>query len=135
MQQPPIQKTGRPMLIRATLLTVAYVIVVSILTHVPIAESLVPITRRVDKLGHFSIYAVMAFLIVWALGPSTKKAVFAFVMTLVIASIDELGQAFVPSREVDFLDWVCSVAGAAVGAWCYLRWSTRRRPATSHRQA
>jgi VanZ family protein len=69
--------------------------------------------------GHFTVYAVLAFLIFLALGDrgwgDGKRAIIAFVITVLYGVSDEFHQSFVPNRVPDVFDVAVDAAGALVG--------------------
>ena len=69
-----------------------------------------------DKVGHFCLVGTMSFLCNLAF-PSRKHriATTATLVLLALLSLEELSQAFVPSRHLDLLDWLADLAGLAAG--------------------
>jgi VanZ family protein len=92
-----------------------------------------------DKLTHFSLYAVEAFLLSRAIAWPGKSGFagsrfLAVVLTMALwGAIDEVHQEWIPGRMMDSGDLVADVAGAAAGALCAgMRGRVgRRRRATS----
>ena len=82
-----------------------------------------------DKVLHAVEYGILALLCCrafrWAAGPTVARQ--ALVLAIVTASVygitDEVHQAFVPLREVSWLDWLADTAGATIGAmsWRFIR--------------
>ncbi len=81
-----------------------------------------------DVLGHFTVYAVLAALLYWALAGvgASRPALFALLIVLLYALSDEFHQSFVPGRNPDVFDVMTDVAGAAV-ALLLIRWRRSRR--------
>jgi len=65
-----------------------------------------------DKLLHAVEFAIFFLLARMALGRSS----WAFLLTALYAGSDELHQAFVPTRDACFWDFVADLAGAAFAA-------------------
>lgn len=73
-----------------------------------------------DKFGHFFLFGTLGFLCNLAfpnrmpsrLPAGTTKTTLAL---LAIVSLDELSQAFFPSRTADPIDWISGLAGIAIG--------------------
>jgi len=87
-----------------------------------------------DKIAHFTAYAILAALLLWAaapLGPGAALAV-AFVVATVYGASDEFHQYYVPGRSADVRDWLTDVAGAAVAVGVIALMRRRRAPPDSH---
>lgn len=75
-----------------------------------------------DKLTHFSLYAVEAFLLYRAIGWSGPSGlglsrIVAIVGTMSLwGMLDEMHQEWIPGRMMDSGDLIADVAGASVGA-------------------
>jgi VanZ family protein len=74
-----------------------------------------------DKIAHFLEYLILAFLFYrgirgerWRMGVPAWLIVLA--TGLVIASIDEYHQEYIPGRDSNILDWIADMAGVAGGA-------------------
>lgn len=105
-------------------LAVAYVVFASIVTHLPLSDGTQRLISHFDKPLHFLLYAVMVVLLTLAMGASRLSILFAAGATLVMASLDEMFQAIVPSRQVELGDWIAGAAGTLFGAllmWGWLR--------------
>ena len=73
-----------------------------------------------DKLVHGSAFAVLAFLLEWALQgprrwPTYRRHGFVFLTLLLFAASDEWHQSFVPGREASLGDWLADACGTLVG--------------------
>ncbi len=83
-----------------------------------------------DKIAHALVFGMLAFLLCRALqfssGLSFKQAALgALALTALYGALDEGHQAFIPSRSVEFLDWVADTTGALL---CLLAlWVLRTR--------
>lgn len=81
------------------------------------------VAKYLRKHAHVAEYAMLAFLLVWALQrqgfpprkPSWRTALAALVLVLVIASIDEWHQTFVPGRTGRSMDVMIDLGGATLG--------------------
>ncbi len=89
-----------------------------------------------DKLAHFGEYGLLTLLLVFAMTAFETERVTARALALSAAisvawgMLDEVHQAFVPSRESSSLDLVADGAGtaAALALVALLAWRERRRP-------
>jgi len=75
------------------------------------------------KLGHFTEYAVLAWLWFRTLQAgdqnwSTRSALIAFFLSFLYAATDEYHQSFVPSRGPSVIDVGIDSAGAAFSIFC-----------------
>src|SRR5688572_29884762 len=104
---------------------VAYTSLIFYLSSLPHPEDTLPnflFEQLGAKLLHAAEYAVLAFLcyraFLHAAGP--RAASNALILAIGAASLfgmtDEVHQAFVPSRESSWSDWIADTAGAVVGA-------------------
>lgn len=79
--------------------------------------SLGPPGLSLDKLAHFTAYAVLAALMLRA--TSTPKALSTMILVFLAVSafgaVDEWHQSFIPRRTMSFADWVADTIGALVG--------------------
>lgn len=80
---------------------------------------LIPTDQPFDKLVHFSLYAVLGYLVTRALRVSGYRTVLAaglgLLGTLSFAALDELHQFWVPTRAPMLNDWVADAVGLTVG--------------------
>lgn len=79
-------------------------------------------TDHLDKVVHFTAYAVLGWLAAWSLrslrrSPIERIAVVLFAIAL-FAAVDEITQSYV-GRTCDPLDWVADLTGAIVGIAVY----------------
>ena len=81
-----------------------------------------------DVLGHFTVYAVLAVLVWWALrGVGIRRPfLWALVVTVLYSFTDEFHQSFVPNRHPDVFDLATDLVGA-VTALLIVWWLGARR--------
>lgn len=89
----------------------------------PIPEALV--FWNSDKLLHFSAYAALAALALFAVGRHRRGAAAAFAMSALYGCVDELHQRFVPGRSSSLLDLFADALGALL---CVALWQLWLRP-------
>jgi VanZ family protein len=80
-------------------------------------------TSSIDKVLHFTIYTVFAYLLSRQISQDTTRAraaAGAVLITLAFAAADEWHQRFIPGRSTELADWVADSAGAIVGALAFL---------------
>ncbi len=88
----------------------------------------------VDKLAHFTMYLVLAFLLARYRSEFTSRwrsAGFALVVAVAYGAIDEWHQQFIPGRSTELVDWYADSLGAASGALLFLLYSRRSRTLTA----
>jgi VanZ family protein len=91
-------------------------------------------TSNIDKLLHFTIYAVFAFLLTRQIAEDTtpwRAMLGALIVTAAFAAVDEWHQRFIPGRFPEAYDWVADVAGATVGGVMYALIASRGRHSTT----
>ncbi|MGY8767443.1 MAG: VanZ family protein [Pirellulales bacterium] len=94
-------------------------------THLPI-YSIRPSSSHLpfDKIAHFSIYACIAFgllFIVWTRTTvSLKICLSVFLCLAMYGIVDELTQSFIPGRHADINDWYADCLGTFTGVACSL---------------
>jgi polysaccharide biosynthesis protein VpsQ len=87
--------------------------------------------RHVDKICHFGLFGVLAFLVNRALGYKTWSIGGVDIpagpaVVLAVATLEELSQRYFPNRTLDFIDWVADFAGIALFTWLSrLAWLSR----------
>lgn len=76
-----------------------------------------PDDLALDKVAHFSAYAILAALALRAtLTPRRLVTAVSVVFGVaVLGAVDEWHQSFIPGRSMSFPDWVADTAGATVG--------------------
>lgn len=94
-----------------------------ILLGTSLPSDAVPIqTSHIDKLLHFTIYAVFAFLLTRQISEDTTRwraMLGALIIAAAFAAVDEWHQRFIPGRFPEGYDWVADIAGATVGGALY----------------
>lgn len=83
-----------------------------------------PEISHFDKIAHFSVYGLLATLVLRARGERAAWQTVALVSLFGLS--DELHQHFTPGRAMDALDWVADTAGAALAVTLYRRWTWYR---------
>jgi VanZ family protein len=80
-------------------------------------------------IGHFTVYAVLAVLLWWALRGAGVRHPFAWALfaALLYGASDEFHQSFVPNRNPDTFDLATDLAGAATALLIVRWWSGLRR--------
>ena len=95
------------------------------------AEAVPVQTSKIDKVLHFSIYTVFAYLLtrqfLYSM-PRWKAAAFAVVFAVVFGALDEWHQKFIPGRSTELADWNADSLGAVVGAVAGVAFIRRWRP-------
>ena len=96
-------------------------------------QDAVPIqTSNIDKVLHFTIYTVFAFLLTRQIAVDTsggRAMAGAVLIAAAFAAADEWHQGFIPGRFPEFADWLADAAGAIIGALLYGFILSRRRRA------
>jgi VanZ family protein len=80
-----------------------------------------PGISNIDKIAHFSVYGLLATLLV-RLGHGPRAVAFALLAASLYGASDELHQAFVPGRSSEVGDWIADTAGAALAITLYAGW-------------
>ena len=93
--------------------------------------TIISIQLFVRKCAHLTVYAILAALLYRAflqsIGRLGSAGVFAFVVAVAYASLDEFHQSFVVSRSGSPIDVAIDAAGALIGLMLYW-FMIRRRP-------
>ncbi len=96
-------------------------------THVPIQVPLTTEVDNVDKIYHFTAYAILAILLATTWQASSgiltaRHLLWVWIAIVSYAALDEWTQPLV-NRECSLGDWVADAAGAATGllAFAWLR--------------
>ncbi len=80
-----------------------------------------------DRVGHFGLYGVLAFLLSRAFPRRLQMGIFCptFTSLLVagLAILEEFSQFFSPLRTPDLLDLACGLMGILLADWLAARWT------------
>ena len=79
-------------------------------------------TPYADKVGHVGIFGTLSYFCNLAFSNRLSKRRFKIFTTttfiiLVVVTLEEISQAFIPSRTCDILDWTADLIGLALGQW------------------
>lgn len=85
-----------------------------------------PSVKGFDKVVHFSVYGLLATLVV-RLGRGRAAAWLTIVLVSLYGASDEWHQSFTPGRSVEVADWLADTSGGALAVLLYTRWSAYRR--------
>jgi hypothetical protein len=113
----------------STQLYIGWVLFIALLTLLP-AKAL-PFQLdwnflSLDKVGHFSIFTIMAFLgsasfnIKLKLPKAYKAVIISFIIAALYGSIIEYTQTFIPDRGFDYADLIANIGGAITGIGLFL---------------
>jgi polysaccharide biosynthesis protein VpsQ len=80
-----------------------------------------------DKLGHFSIMGLLAFVVNAALFPRDvnlfgRPFLLGTILIVVFVTLEEISQNFFPSRTADLIDLLASYLGIFFADWLCRRW-------------
>lgn len=78
----------------------------------------------VHKFEHFFYYGGMAALLAFAVGQ--RRWWIPVLVVALVGLLDEWHQFYVPGRNSSPVDWMVDVAGAALAAYLFHRWSAAR---------
>ena len=91
-----------------------------ILLGTSLPQEAVPIqTSRIDKILHFTIYSVFAFLLTRQITEGFRPwqaVVLAIAFAMAFGAFDEWHQQLIPGRFPEFADWIADTLGATTGA-------------------
>ncbi len=70
-----------------------------------------------DKLGHLGLIGTLSLLcnLAFSAGKPARFITRTTLVLLVLLTLEELAQAFIPTRTCDFFDWLADLAGLALG--------------------
>ncbi len=99
------------------------IIAAVVIANLGYSESFWPIishTPNADKVGHIGILGILGFLSNLAFPDFRIRFLPRFVtatsfVLLVLISLEEISQAFIPSRHCDIFDWLADLTGLAIG--------------------
>jgi VanZ family protein len=80
-----------------------------------------------DKIAHFSVFGLLATLVVRSPGFRRRWALAAVVLVSLFGITDEFHQSFTPGRSVEFEDWLADTLGASLAVALYVNWTVYRR--------
>lgn len=113
------------------ILPIVWVAIILVGTSWP-SLKLGPPDLALDKVAHFSAYAILAALSVRAtLTPRHNLTLVLVVIGVsLLGAVDEWHQSFIPRRSMSFLDWCADTLGALTGALAvrFIPFLTSRRP-------
>ena len=102
-----------------------------ILLGTSLPQEAVPVqTSRIDKILHFGIYTVLAFLLTRQISVGFRlwqSVALAIAFAMAFGALDEWHQPLIPGRSTEFADWVADSIGAVVGASIAAIMEHRRR--------
>ncbi len=78
-----------------------------------------------DKVAHFSLFGLLASLVVRT-GFPPRRAWVAVAVVSLFGLTDEWHQSFTPGRSVEVADWVADTLGAIVAVTLYVHWPRYR---------
>jgi VanZ family protein len=84
-----------------------------------------------DKAGHLAAFCVLAilwYLVLTGYLPRSNTFWITLVLTVIFGACTELGQYFVPGRDVEFFDFVANALGATLGS-ALMYWRSARMAA------
>jgi VanZ family protein len=82
---------------------------------------------KLDKLAHVALFAVLSVLLLRALVTEGRPMWIAFVACAAFGACTEVQQHFVPTRSMEFGDFLADAAGAAIGLAIFAAWALTRR--------
>ena len=70
-----------------------------------------------DKVGHLGLVGTLSLLcnLAFSKGKSVRFITRTTLVLLVLLTLEELAQAFIPTRTCDLFDWFADLAGLALG--------------------
>lgn len=78
-----------------------------------------------DKVGHLGLVGTLSLLcnLAFTRWKSGRPGFFTRTswVLLILLSLEELSQAFIPHRHLDAFDWLADLAGLALGQWVAMR--------------
>jgi len=84
-----------------------------------------------DKIIHFSLFSIMAFLgsisfkISFGLTKAYKSIMFSLFIAILYGTILEYLQTFIPDRGFDYADLIANIGGSIVGIILFLYYNTK----------
>lgn len=112
-----------------TLVFVFYATLVAFVSLLPAGGA---IAGTYDKAAHLVIYSIFAAL-GYRLRLSARHAIFVCIGIVAYSGLLEVGQSFVPGREMSALDLLANTLGVLLGALICRLWVTHRDNSSSLR--
>ena len=107
-----------------TVLTIGYMVLISIVSHLPqddIPESITSGPDNIDLLFHFAEYSILGFLLFRSITSDELLTFHPFYGSLLIgisfAILDEVHQSFVPERHMSSIDMLFDSLGILFGTF------------------
>ena len=82
----------------------------------------------VKKLGHVTVYALLALSFAYAFEWNPKRFLLAWVLCFLYAISDEFHQSFTPGRNAWWVDVALDSIAAALALWAVSRFNARVSP-------
>jgi len=87
-----------------------------------------------DKLGHFGLYGILAFLLVAVVPVADnqipwRNAFLSCLFLVVLIGLEEVSQILLANRSADLVDFICSVLGVIV--FGCMAWLIKRKKVSS----
>jgi VanZ family protein len=89
------------------------------------SEVAAPGLPHIDKISHFSVYGLLATLVV-RLRVGRRAALLSILIVSLYGITDEWHQSFTPGRSVEVADWLADTLGAALAVTLYRGWAAYR---------
>jgi VanZ family protein len=112
------------------ILMASFIVLLLAATHLPLSSRLMPAeVLSIDKLFHFTAYAILAGLLATAWQASSgiltvRHLRWVWCAVAIFGALDELTQIAV-NRDCSIWDWLADATGAAVGLLAFV-WLRRR---------
>ncbi|MCU0778375.1 MAG: VanZ family protein [Akkermansiaceae bacterium] len=118
-----MESTRRLMLVRALALAfIIFLIAVAVIANRGEGDVWWPLLSRIpagDKLGHIGLFATLSLLCNLAFPKCSRSAIpiltTATFVLLLLLTLDEISQHFIPNRSFDPLDWLANGLGLLIG--------------------
>ena len=98
---------------RRKLILILWIVIILILSLIPTTEVSKLQKLGMDKVFHFGAYALLGMIGQAAVG------FHSITIGIILGTATELLQHFVPSRTVEFLDWLANILGLGLGIGSY----------------